>query len=159
MIHCQKGVSTVTLLVLFSIHWNAQVPTNYPANYAKAPRFKALLYFNERTEKDHVIFAHQTINFLKKLSVGDGFILDTTQNFGRYPYEKLKEYQLLIIPNGYPSKNAERAVFEQYMEAGGGWMGFTNRATTIKIRIGPGLLPFWAEVYFIATIGPLNPLH
>ena len=35
----------------------AQVPEGYPANYAKAPRFKALIYYTQHAEEAHVQFA------------------------------------------------------------------------------------------------------
>ena len=37
----------------------AQVPEGYPANYAKAPRFKALIYYTQHAEEAHVQFAEQ----------------------------------------------------------------------------------------------------
>ena len=33
----------------------AQVPEGYPANYAKAPRFKALIYYTQHAEEAHVL--------------------------------------------------------------------------------------------------------
>ena len=69
----------------------AQVPEGYPANYAKAPRFKALIYYTQHAEEAHVQFAEQATTFFKKLNYGDGFVLDITTDFSKYPYEKLKE--------------------------------------------------------------------
>jgi hypothetical protein len=37
-------------LLLLTIQLLAQVPKNYPANYAKETRFKALIYFSDRKE-------------------------------------------------------------------------------------------------------------
>ena len=74
----------------------AQVPEGYPANYAKAPRFKALIYYTQHAEEAHVQFAEQATTFFKKLNYGDGFVLDITTDFSKYPYEKLKEYNVII---------------------------------------------------------------
>ena len=52
----------------------AQVPEGYPANYAKAPRFKALIYYTQHAEEAHVQFAEQATTFFKKLNYGDGFV-------------------------------------------------------------------------------------
>ena len=48
----------------------AQVPEGYPANYAKAPRFKALIYYTQHAEEAHVQFAEQATTFFKKLNYG-----------------------------------------------------------------------------------------
>ena len=48
----------------------AQVPEGYPANYAKAPRFKALIYYTQHAEEAHVQFAEQATTFFKKLNSG-----------------------------------------------------------------------------------------
>ena len=77
----------------------AQVPEGYPANYAKAPRFKALIYYTQHAEEAHVQFAEQATTFFKKLNYGDGFVLDITTDFSKYPYEKLKEYNVIIMLN------------------------------------------------------------
>ena len=79
----------------------AQVPEGYPANYAKAPRFKALIYYTQHAEEAHVQFAEQATTFFKKLNYGDGFVLDITTDFSKYPYEKLKEYNVIIMLNTY----------------------------------------------------------
>lgn len=110
----------------------AQVPEGYPANYAKAPRFKALIYYTQHAEEAHVQFAEQATTFFKKLNYGDGFVLDITTDFSKYPYEKLKEYNVIIMLNTSPNTKAERDAFEQYMENGGGWVGFHAAAYNDK---------------------------
>ena len=63
----------------------------FPGNYAKAPRFKALIYYSTSEEVAHVQFAEQTVEFMKKLNYGDGFILDVTTDLSGYDYDKLKD--------------------------------------------------------------------
>ncbi|MCX6216310.1 ThuA domain-containing protein [Spirosoma sp.] len=157
MITCRNSISTFALLLLLKLQLTAQVPANYSANYAKAPRFKALIYFSDRKEGAHVIFAHQTIDYLQKLTVGDGFLLDTTQNFGNYSYEKLKDYQIVIMPDGYPTKKEERAVFEQYMEKGGGWMGFHESGYNDKDTHWPWFVNFLGGGVFYCNNWPPQP--
>ena len=41
--------------------------------------------------------------FFKKLNYGDGFVLDITTDFSKYPYEKLKEYNVIIMLNTSPN--------------------------------------------------------
>lgn len=135
----------------------AQVPDNYPASYANAPRFKALIYFTDKAEEAHVQFARQTIRFFQKLNFGQGFILDTTQDLSQFPFEKLKEYQIIIMPDGSPSNAADRANFERYMENGGGWMGFHASGYNDKNTNWPWFKKFMGGGAFYCNNWPPQP--
>lgn len=136
----------------------AQVPEGYPANYAKAPRFKALIYYTQHAEKAHVQFAEQATTFFKKLNYGDGFVLDITTDFSKYPYEKLKEYNVIIMLNTSPNTKAERDAFEQYMENGGGWVGFHAAAYNDKNTHWPWFVKFLGGGVFYCNNWPPQPV-
>ena len=136
----------------------AQVPEGYPANYAKAPRFKALIYYTQHAEEAHVQFAEQATTFFKKLNYGDGFVLDITTDFSKYPYEKLKEYNVIIMLNTSPNTKAERGAFEQYMENGGGWVGFHAAAYNDKNTHWPWFVKFLGGGVFYCNNWPPQPV-
>lgn len=136
----------------------AQVPEGYPANYAKAPRFKALIYYTQHAEEAHVQFAEQATTFFKKLNYGDGFVLDITTDFSKYPYEKLKEYNVIIMLNTSPNTKAERDAFEQYMENGGGWVGFHAVAYNDKNTHWPWFVKFLGGGVFYCNNWPPQPV-
>ena len=136
----------------------AQVPEGYPANYAKAPRFKALVYYTQHAEEAHVQFAEQATTFFKKLNYGDGFVLDITTDFSKYPYEKLKEYNVIIMLNTSPNTKAERDAFEQYMEKGGGWVGFHAAAYNDKNTHWPWFVKFLGGGVFYCNNWPPQPV-
>ena len=136
----------------------AQVPEGYPANYAKAPRFKALIYYTQHAEEAHVQFAEQATTFFKKLNYGDGFVLDITTDFSKYPYEKLKEYNVIIMLNTSPNTKAERDAFEQYMENGGGWVGFHAAAYNDKNTHWPWIVKFLGGGVFYCNNWPPQPV-
>ena len=136
----------------------AQVPEGYPANYAKAPRFKALIYYTQHAEEAHVQFAEQATTFFKKLNYGDGFVLDITTDFSKYPYEKLKEYNVIIMLNTSPNTKAERDAFEQYMENGGGWVGFHAAAYNDKNQHWPWFVKFLGGGVFYCNNWPPQPV-
>lgn len=136
----------------------AQVPEGYPANYAKAPRFKALIYYTQHAEEAHVQFAEQATTFFKKLNYGDGFVLDITTDFSKYPYEKLKEYNVIIMLNTSPNTKAERDAFEQYMENGGGWVGFHVAAYNDKNTHWPWFVKFLGGGVFYCNNWPPQPV-
>lgn len=136
----------------------AQVPEGYPANYAKAPRFKALVYYTQHAEEAHVQFAEQATTFFKRLNYGDGFVLDITTDFSKYPYEKLKEYNVIIMLNTSPNTKAERDAFEQYMENGGGWVGFHAAAYNDKNTHWPWFVKFLGGGVFYCNNWPPQPV-
>jgi type 1 glutamine amidotransferase len=135
----------------------AQTAINKPANYAKAPRFKALIYYTTNAEIAHVQFATQTVEFFKKLNYGDGFILDVTTSLDGYDYEKMKSYDIVIMPDGYPMTQEARDIFQKYMENGGGWMGFHSSAYNDESTHWPWLVQFLGGTTFLCNNWPPQP--
>lgn len=154
----QQIILNAGILIISCNCLYAQIPENYPANYAENPRFKALVYYTHHAEKAHVDFALQAVDFFKRLNYGDGFIVDTTTNFSLYPYDKLKIYDIVIMLNGYPDSQAERESFEKYMENGGGWMGFHVAAYNDKNTHWPWLVQFLGGGVFYCNNWPPQPV-
>ena len=133
-------------------------PEKYPAEYAKAPRFNALLYYNTHVEQAHVQFAEQSVEFFKKLNYGRGFNLDITTDLSDYNYERLKTYDVVIMLNGYPMQPNERHAFEQYMENGGGWIGFHAAAYNDQNTNWPWFVDFLGGGVFHCNNWPPQPV-
>lgn len=114
----------IVSLLLFTVLPLFAQEQAYPANYASAPRFKALLFYSDTAEEAHVQFAEQAIDFFNRLTYGNGYILETTTTLAGYDYNRLSEYDIIIAVNATPSGRAQRDAFEKYMENGGGWLGF-----------------------------------
>lgn len=132
--------------------------TGYPANYANKKRFKALVYYTLNAEGDHVTFAQQGVDFFKKLTSGDGFDLKVITDLKGYTYDKLKEYDIVVMLNGYPMEKAERKAFEQYMENGGGWLGFHAAAYNDKNTHWPWFVDFLGGGVFYCNNWPPQPV-
>ncbi len=97
--------------------------TGYAGNYANAPRFNALIYYSDTAEEAHVQFAEQAIDFFHHLSYGEGFTYVTTTSLSDY-IERLSDFDIIIDINAMPTDDKERNAFQNYIENGGGWMGF-----------------------------------
>ena len=96
----------------------------YAGDYAgNRVRFRALLIWNPGAEPAHVEFDKQAINFFHKLSYGEGFTYDTCTESPAC-LDTLKQYDLVVMLNTLPHGQAARKAFEDYMEQGGGWLGF-----------------------------------
>lgn len=147
------------LILLISCIFCMQVVfAQYPANYAKAPRFKALVYYSDKVEHAHVQFAEDAVAYFKKLQYGKGFILDITKNLDEYPYEKLKEYDVVVMLNNSPNSKEQREAFEQYMENGGGWMGFHAAAYNDKNTKWDWFVKFLGGGVFYCNNWPPQPV-
>lgn len=130
-----------------------------PANYAgPRVRFKALIHYTEYAEEAHVQFAHQTISFFKKLTVGNGFEADVTTSLDTCTLEDLQQYNVLISVNSAPHSPKERKLFEEYMENGGGWIGFHAAAYNDRHTGWPWFLEFIGGGMFKCNNWPPQPV-
>ncbi len=150
----------VKLLALLAVSFVCLLPLSaqYPAQYANGPRCKVLVFQSPYGEGAHVDFAKQGVEFFRRLNYGNGFILHNTQSLADYPYDKLKEYDLVVMLNGAPSSKEEREAFQQYMENGGGWMGFHVAAYNDKNTRWPWFVDFLGGGAFYCNNWPPQPV-
>lgn len=153
-----KTICTWFVLLLSILGASAQLPDGYPANYARAPRFKALVYYSTHVEEAHVQFAEQATEFFRKLNYGDGFVLEVTTDFTQYPYERLKDFNVVVMLNDAPATRESREAFEKYMENGGGWIGFHAAAYNDKNTNWPWFVRFLGGGVFWCNNWPPQPV-
>ncbi|MBD5163853.1 MAG: ThuA domain-containing protein [Bacteroidales bacterium] len=145
-------------LVLTMAFVAAAQDSAYPANYARFPRFKALLIYSETAEPAHVEFGHDAVKYFTDLTVGNGWILDVATSFAGLDYDKLQEYNTLIVINTNPGPGKEREAFEKYMENGGGWLGFHAAGYTDASTNWPWFNEFLGCGHFYCNNWPPQPV-
>lgn len=129
----------------------------YPGNYAgKQIRFHALLIWEPSAETAHVEFDRQALNFFHKLSFGNGFTYDT-RTVCPESLDTLKKYDVIVMLNALPGTPASRKVFEEYMEQGGGWMGFHATGYNDRNTHWPWLNQFLGCGPFLCNNWPPQP--
>jgi len=121
------------------------------------PRFKVLAFYSNTVEKAHIDFSDAAIQFFKELTVGNGFVFDTTSNMKDLNGEKIKDYKLLIMINDFPHNKAQRDAFEKYMENGGGWLGFHVAAYNDRTTDWPWFVNFLGGSVFYKNNWPPLP--
>jgi uncharacterized protein len=94
------------------------------AGVAQAKPLRVLAFYSVHVEQDHVDFAMQAIPFFQEMAKRDHFDFNATSNWDDMNPRVLKEYQVVMWLDEFPSTPAQRKAFEEYMEHGGGWMGF-----------------------------------
>jgi YVTN family beta-propeller protein len=88
------------------------------------PRFRALAFYSASAEPDHVQFGEGAVKFFSSVSARDNFVFETTTNWADLNVANLKRYQVVLWLNESPTDPEQRRAFEQYMQAGGAWLGF-----------------------------------
>lgn len=97
--------------------------------------FRVLAFYSTHVEQDHVDFALQAIPFFQAMATRDHFAFQATKDWDEMNPATLKNYQVVLWLDDAPSTVAQRSAFADYMDHGGGWMGFhiagwmDNRAT------------------------------
>lgn len=92
-------------------------------NYARHPRFKAILYHPADAEPAHLETARDALEFFHRLSYGEGYTYEKTTSLAGYSLDSLLTFNIIVAINCAPSSPEERSLFQSYMENGGGWMG------------------------------------
>ncbi len=124
---------------------------------SRRPRFKVLAFYSQHTEPDHVEFGEEAIRFLSGLAKKDHFTLQTTTNFEDLSRASLKQYQLVIWLNDRPSSPREREGFAQYMDSGGGWLGFHIAGYNDSSTNWPWFVAFLGGAIFDSNSWPPLP--
>jgi type 1 glutamine amidotransferase len=130
----------------------------YPANYAREPRFKALVWYTKHAEPAHVEFAERGVEFFRRLNYGDGFVLDVATDTAVFTDENLSRYDIVVMLNASPGEKQAREAFERYMENGGGWMGFHAAAYNDRNTGWPWLVDFLGGGVFLCNNWPPQPV-
>jgi len=124
---------------------------------AQPTRFKALAFYSETTEPDHVQFARDAVKFLRACAGREQFIVDATTKWEDLNDEQLKSYQLVNWLNGSPATAEQRSVFERYMQHGGAWLGFHAAAYNDQDTNWPWFVDFLGGAVFYSNSWPPLP--
>jgi len=124
------------------------------ASYAgNVKRFKALLYYSDNVEEAHSQFSNQAIEFFKKLTVGEGWTLDVSKDV----LPDLSGYDIVIMPDVAPRSASDRSRFQEYMENGGGWLGFHAAGYNDASTNWKWFRDFLGGVSFLCNTWPPQP--
>lgn len=150
-IHSVRGtMSRLTCVLLFLL-----APT--ATARAQQPRFRVLAFYSEHTEPDHVEFGEQAVRFLTHLAKKDDFTLQTTTSFADMSLPTLRKYQLVLWLNDLPSSPQQREAFAQYMDSGGGWLGFHIAGYNDPSTNWPWFVRFLGGAIFASNSWPPLP--
>jgi uncharacterized protein len=119
--------------------------------------FKALAFYSDKTEPDHVEFAHEAISFFTDMAKRDGFEFSATTDWDEMNAAKLKDVKVVMWLDDFPHTPAQRAAFQEYMEHGGGWFGFHVAAYNDESTGWPWFVNFLGGAVFYSNNWPPLP--
>lgn len=89
-----------------------------------APVFKVIGFFTAKNDQAHISFVHEANKWLSAKAAEYHFIYDSTNNWDNLNTAFLQQYKAVLFLDTRPEAPAQRQAFQQYMEHGGGWIGF-----------------------------------
>jgi uncharacterized protein len=123
----------------------------------KPPAFKVLAFYNLRVEPDHVDFANDALVYFKHLAAAKNFQFDTTTDWSKMNATVLRKYQVVLWLNFFPTTAEQRTAFTNYMEHGGGWIGFHVAGYNDKYTQWPWFVNFMGGAVFVNNNWPPLP--
>jgi type 1 glutamine amidotransferase len=121
------------------------------------PTLNVLAFYSETVEHDHVDFAHQAIKFYTEAAQRDHFEFTSTTNWDDLNSANLAHYQIVLWLDDQPKTPPQHAAFEQYMEHGGGWLGFHIAAYNDRDTHWPWFVSFLGGGVFYGNNWPPLP--
>ena len=89
-----------------------------------APSFKVLAFYRGTWDAAHIDFVKEANIWFPQIAAQNGFSYTATDNWDQLNASTLAQYQVVMFLDDLPQSAAQRSAFQQYMQGGGGWMGF-----------------------------------
>lgn len=88
------------------------------------PKFKVIAFYTAKNDRAHISYVHEANNWFRDAAIANQFIYDSTNNWSNLNQTFLSKYKVVLFLDTRPETPEQRAAFREYMENGGGWMGF-----------------------------------
>ncbi len=88
------------------------------------PAFNVIAFYTAKSDQAHISFVHEANHWFSKIATLYNFKYDSTNDWNNLNSKFLSTYQVVIFLDTRPDSLPQRIAFENYMEHGGGWMGF-----------------------------------
>jgi hypothetical protein len=86
--------------------------------------FKVIAFYTAKNDQAHISFVHETNKWFANQSTKNHFQYKATNQWSQLNPDTLANYQVVIFLDTRPDDSAQRKAFQEYMEKGGGFMGF-----------------------------------
>jgi hypothetical protein len=125
---------TLTLLCGLALSFNSiSIAADNPTPATNpAAKINVVAFYNGTFDLAHINFVHEANKWFPSMGDKYGFTYTADRNWNHLNKDFLSKYQVVMFLDDSPHFADQRAAFQQYMENGGGWMGFHVCAFTTK---------------------------
>jgi uncharacterized protein len=109
-----KKIFLFALLILVGQQTFAQKPS----------KFSVIGFFAARNDQAHISFVREANRWFYQTAQQNNFTYDSTNNWENLNAEFLSQYDVVIFLDTRPELEAQRKAFKEFIEKGGGWIGF-----------------------------------
>ena len=89
-----------------------------------SPAFKVIAFYTAKNDQAHISFVHEANIWFPQIAAQYNFTYDSTNDWNNLNTQFLSQYKVVIFLDTRPDSLPQREAFQQFMEHGGGWMGF-----------------------------------
>jgi uncharacterized protein len=127
--------------------------------FASGPQrsFSVLAFYSTNVEHDHVEFAEQALRFFSNVAKRDHYKFGATANWEDLNAARLEHVDVILWLNDSPHTDQQRIAFQQYMESGGGWIGFHAAGYNDNDTHWPWFVKFLGGAVFYGNNWPPLP--
>jgi hypothetical protein len=86
--------------------------------------FRVVAFFTAKNDVAHITFVHEANEWFAKMAPVYHFRYDSTNDWNNMNPEFLSNYNVVLFLDTRPDSADQREAFQQYIEKGGGWIGF-----------------------------------
>lgn len=113
---------------ILNLFFAATLLCSFMVTSAAAPKqstkFRVIAFYTAKSDKGHISFVHEANKWFARTAALNNFKYDSTDNWNNLNKKFLADYQVVIFLDTRPDSPEQRIAFQEYMENGGGWIGF-----------------------------------
>ncbi|MCX2479490.1 ThuA domain-containing protein [Pedobacter sp. MC2016-15] len=88
------------------------------------PKFKVIAFYTAKNDQAHISYVNEANRWFPEMGKRYKFSYDATSDWKNMNTTFLSQYQVVLFLDTRPEEPSQRSAFRQYMEKGGGWIGF-----------------------------------
>ena len=118
------------------------------------PKFRTIAFYTAKNDLAHVSFVEEANIWFSQIARENNFSYEATADWNKLNSENLKSYQVVLFLDTRPELPEQRLAFENYIKAGGGFLGFHFSAFALDGSTFPNDWP-WYQNDFLGC-GPYS---
>lgn len=133
-----KRIIPVLIILCFSITLMGQ---------KSKTSFNVIAFYTAKNDLAHISFVHEANKWFPQMAKKYHFVYDSTNDWSNLNPDFLSRYQVVLFLDTRPEDSLQRLAFQQYMEAGGAWMGFHFAAFALDKSTYPNNWDWYHEKF------------